>query len=201
VNGSEGSAEWLFERALATEDEAYLRAETRLRGSAAADEVLEPNLGHEDPLGRLMARVLLEWAEAEDAGFDAALRYLNHVERSFGPTILGTPPVRGVVENLSATFGGRLAEFLALRLVKVPTAPAWRAQVTLAYLERHPTPAVTDALLRYASMTSAPALQAAVARAVTVAHDPALARKAQAEADRLARTGRTLPPAVAKLTG
>ncbi|MBG0564858.1 hypothetical protein [Actinoplanes aureus] len=191
------NAETLFAKALAGEDEAYLRAEAGLRESADA-EVLESNLSADDPIARLMAHVMLDWADA-DPGFEGADRYLDVVEHWFADTIVRTPPVDGVVENLTAKFGGRLGEFLALRLVKVPTTPAWRAQVALSYLERHPTPAATDALIRYASLTSVPALQGAVARVVTKFRDPALARKVSAERDRLAREGRGLPSALTSL--
>jgi hypothetical protein len=188
----------VFAQALDAEDDAYLRAESRLRGSGHA--ILEPQLANPDPVGRLLAGVLLEWAETEDPGFDKALQYLDLVERRFAGTVIGVPPVGPVVDNLSTTFGNRLAEFLALRLVKVPTMAEWRARTTLTYLQQHPTPAVTDALLRYAATAPSP-LQAAAVRGITLARDPILTSKIAAEQTRLAASGRSLPPAVAQLIG
>jgi hypothetical protein len=96
-------------QALDAEDDAYLRAESRLRDSGNA--VPEPQLANPDRIGRLLAG-----------------------------TVLAAPPVGPVVDNLSATFGDRLAKFLVLRLVKVPTTTEWRARTTLTYLQRHPDP-------------------------------------------------------------
>lgn len=182
-----------FQAALDSEGDEYLEAEGTLRSSASARATLEPALYDQDPIARLMAQVLLEASEAEAPELDAADRYLAVAERWFADTIVGTPPVRGVVDNLSAQFGGALAGYLALRLVKVPTAPTWRQQATLAYLERHPIPAATDALLRYATTTPVPELQTTAARVLRSARDPALPSKVAAEKERLARTGKVLP--------
>jgi hypothetical protein len=190
----------LFEAALDSEGDEYLEIERTLRTSESVKDTLESALRREDPIAQLMAQVLLDASEAETQQLDAADRYLEVVERWFAPTILRSPPILGVVDNLSAQFGGALAGYLALRLVKIPTAPTWRAQVTLAYLERNPTPAVTDALLRYASVTTVPELQAATARVLRSAGDSALAAKVTAEQERLARSGKTLPEPLASLT-
>jgi hypothetical protein len=191
----------LFERALVSEDEAYRLAETRLRESADS-AALQRNLTHADPVGRLMANVMLEWSETAGAGadFEKAAQYLDSVERRFARTVAGVPPVRAVVQNLSATFGGRLTEFLALRLVKESQPPPWRALAVLGYLERHGNPATTDAVIRFASRTALPQLQQAAARVLASSGDPALAQKLAAERERLAREGGQLPPVLAALT-
>ena len=111
----------------------------------------------------------------------------------------GTPPVRAVVDSLTARYGAGLAGFLALRLVKLPRSPGWRARTALGYLERNPTPAVTEALLRFAAATSEPLLQASAVRAIRAARDSRLPEKLAAERDRLAAVGRPLPPSVAGL--
>lgn len=192
-------AEELFVRALDSEDDAYLRAEGRLRDAPGVADVSESNLSHDDPVGRLMAHVMLDWTESAGDEFGQVLRYLDRAERWFAGSVLGSPPVGALVENLGSVFGGRLAEFLALRLVKVPSTPVWRARVSLGYLAEHPTPAATDALIRYATATGLPLLQAAAARAIGATRDPVLARKLDAERERLARSGRTLPLALTAL--
>lgn len=199
MTGSEQSdVEDLFARALVTEDEAYLGAEGRLLERADADALRE-NLGHADPVGRLLASVLLEWSEAGGEQLERAVAYLDLAERRFASTVAGTPPIRGVVENLSATFGGRAAELLALRLVKASAPAHWRAMATLGYLERHPTPAVTDAVVRFAARTTVPTQQTAAVNLLSRLGDPALAAKVGAERERLARAGRALPTALAAL--
>jgi hypothetical protein len=189
----------LFQAALDSEGDEFLDTEEELRRSALPRDVLEPALYGEDPIARLMAQVLLDASEAETPQFDRADRYLATAEKWFARTVVGTPPVQGVVDNLSAQFGGSLAGYLALRLVKVPTAPVWRQRTTLAYLERNPTPAVTDALLRYASTTANPQLQATVARVLRSSGDSALAAKVATERERLARNGQRLPEPLAAL--
>src|SRR5215217_6329700 len=92
----------LFERAIVSEDEAFVLAEERLRqagsdGAAAARQRLD----HPDPVGRLTARVVIDWAEAGDE-LDRARRYLAALPRRFAGTAAVTPPVRGVVDNLTA---------------------------------------------------------------------------------------------------
>lgn len=196
-----GDAEALLARAVDAENEGYLRAEAALRRTPQAAPALQAGLAHDDPIARLLAQVLLDAAESESDDLDTADRYLEVSARWFARTVAGSPPIRGVVDNLTARYGDRLAGYLAVRLAKVPAAPAWRAQVALAYLERHPTPTVTDALLRFASQTSEPALQEAAARVAAGAGDVALAAKVAAERDRLARAGRSLPGALAALVG
>jgi hypothetical protein len=190
----------VFRAAVEGEGDEYLAAESALLASGSVDQILRPALQDEDPVARLVAQVVLDAAESETQPLEGAEQYLAAAERWFAPTILGTPPVRGVVSNLTATFGGRLGEYLAVRLVKVPSAPAWRQQVALGYLHDHPTPSATDALLRYASAaTTAPGLQAVAARVLAASGDDRLAAKVAAERDRLASAGLTLPEPVAAL--
>lgn len=190
--------EALFQRALVSEDEAYLNAEARLMESAREAPGSLGRLAPDDPVGRLLARVL-ESAEERAADVEEASRYLDEAERWFARTVVGVPRVDAVVENLTRQHGGRLAEVLALRLVRVPSAPEWRARTALAYIERHPTPTVTEAVVRFATTTQLPQHQAAVARTLAAIDDPAMGSKVAAERERLARSGRSLPPALASL--
>jgi hypothetical protein len=189
----------LLRRALAAEDEAYLTAERALREAPERADVLGEALGDPDPVARLLAGVALEWGEAEDHPFGSALRRLDDLERRFARTAARTPPVQFVVDELSARYGGRLAELLALRLVKQPEQAPWRVMASLGYLERHPTPAVTEALIRFAARATSPKLQQAAARVLAGLGDPALPRKLAAERARLASQGIPIPAALAAL--
>jgi hypothetical protein len=190
----------VFQAAVDAEGDEYLAAEAALLASGPPSEALQPALEQEDPIARLVAGVLLEAAESDTQPFEAAEQYLGSAERWFAGTIVATPPVRGVVANLTATFGGRLGEYLALRLVKVPAAPPWRQQTALAYLMRNPAPGATDAVLRYASApTTAPGLQSMAAQVLASSGDAQLAAKVSAERDRLARSGASLPDPLAAL--
>jgi hypothetical protein len=143
--------------------------------------------------------VVQGFSEARRTPVDAAEEYLAIAEKWFARTILGTPPVGGIIDNLNATFGGSLAKFLALRLVKVPAAPMWRQQVALGYIAGNPDPAVTEALLRFASATPTAAMQQAVAHVLRSGGDGALTAKVAAERERLVRNGKTLSEPLAAL--
>ncbi|HYR12021.1 MAG TPA: hypothetical protein VEQ60_29825 [Longimicrobium sp.] len=201
MNGGEpGEAEAVFQRAVVSEDEAYLRAEERLRGAGAeAAPTLREHLDDPDPMRRLTARVVLESIETAGSDFEQAGRYLAALARKFTNTVARTPPVHGVAETLTARFGGRLAEFLALRLVKESEPDDWRVRLTLQYLDRHKTPAANEALIRFAARTSQPVYQQAVAQVLAGSGDPALGQKLAAERQRLAVQGAALPASLAAL--
>ena len=184
----------LLEAAIDGFSDEYLAAEAALLSSGSADDVLRSALDRDDPIARLTAHVLLDAVAAGTQPLDGVEQYLAAAERWFAPTIVSTPPIRGIVSNLTATFGGTLGEYLALRLVKVPSAPAWRQQVALAYLQHHPTPGATVALLRYASAAAtAPDMRVAAAQVVAASGDGEILAKVAAERDRLARAGAVLP--------
>jgi hypothetical protein len=196
---SAADLESLFERAVVSQGAAYLLAESELRELPESASVLREHVDDADPVARLAASVMLEWNEGRDPGFAEVPRYLDDLEKSFGRTVAGVPPIEAVVENLTHRFGGAVAEFVALRLVqRVETD--WRALVTLAYLDRHKNPATTAALIRFASETPEPRLQQLAAQVVAELGDPDLAEKIAAEGERLATHGMTLPPVVASLT-
>ncbi|MFL5910942.1 MAG: hypothetical protein ACJ768_10280 [Gaiellaceae bacterium] len=198
VNGS-SDFEAVFRRAMISEGDAYLMAESELRDSPESAPVLRAHLSDPDPIGRLAAGVMLEWSESSGDDFGQVTEYLDDLQRTFAPTVAGAPRVTGVIEDLTRRFGGRLAEFLALRLVQQPQ-PSWRVLTTLGYLDRHKNPATTEALIRFAAQTREPRLQQLAAQVVANLGDPALAQKLQAERDRLVAQGGALPPALASIT-
>lgn len=190
----------LVARALVSEDDAYLSAERELLEQASPADVESAVAGGDDEVvAPLLARVAAEWGETRRRGLEELDLYLDQLERGFRGKVTSSPPVHAVVDNLTTRFGARVADALALRLVKLPTAPAWRVRTALAYLERHPTPAATAALIRFAAASEVPEDQAFAARVLRATRDPALGEKLARERSRLAAAGRALPPALAAL--
>lgn len=194
------STEDLLASVLASEGEAYLRAERRLLEVASTDTLRTIAASHKDPLADLVANVAA-WHDEAPSQVDEVDRYLGGAERWFHGKVRPTPPVHGVVEALSTRFGPRLADLLALRLVQMPNAANWRTLTALEFLKRHPSPAATDALIRFASTTAVPHLQNVAARVLSAIPDPAFAQKLEAERQRLAQAGRSLPGPLAGLRG
>lgn len=193
------TAEW-FTAAVEAGDTDYAEAESQLREAVRTEPgqraAVTARLDDPDPMARLVAHVVLSDADLDESQTAQVDAYLTRVERSFARTPARVPPVPAVVEELTARFGTQLGELLAVRLAKGAAAPPWRAAVSLAYLTRNPTPAATEALLRYASTTGEPRLQTAAAQAVAASRDRDLGRKLTAEQARLAASGRPLPTAV-----
>lgn len=177
-----------FRRALVSTDQAYLTAEHTLRQAPDAIESLPADVVASDPLGPLLAAVVHESATGPD--FDQVTRFLDDKARRAARTAARVPKVMATVNQLSHMYGGRLAEFLAMRLAR-ETMPRWRAMTALAYLDQHKTPKATDAIIQFAARTQARPLQEAAAVVLSRGGDPDLRRK-------LAAAG-TLPPALTRL--
>jgi len=189
-----------FDEALASTGQAYLDAERRLRDDgAAAEPVLRRNLTHPDPIGRLLARTLLAWLGASGAEYQAALDYLDSLPARIAHTPITTPSPLGAASYLTLHFEGRVADALALRLVKAADWPHWKAMAVLFYLKDHASPALTEPLLRFAADTADERWRAAAIDAARAGRDPALAAKIEAERLRLQAQKRLLPEALAAL--
>jgi hypothetical protein len=184
-----------FRRALATEDEAYLRWEERLV-EAAPDAEPPVDLVESSPMGPLLAELMQEAARNGGEEFEQATAYLDDLAARAARTAMLVPRADIVIEKLTARFGNRLTAFLGLRLVKDSALPDWRVMATLGYLDRHKTPAATEALIRFAARTSVPRQQAFAVTVLRGSGDPALAQKLAAERSRL---GRDLPAALTSL--
>jgi hypothetical protein len=111
------------------------------------------------------------------------------------------PPAHTVVESLTndSGLGPAAAGVLVLRLAKQPAAAPWRTAVALGFLQRHPTPSATAAVLRFATETSVPWQRELALDLTRSFRDPALAQKVAVERARHRAAGRTLPPEVAAL--
>jgi hypothetical protein len=90
-----------------------------------------------------------------------------------------------------------VARLLALRLIKQPEWPRWRAFGVVLYLQQRPDRAATGALLRYAIETGDDGLRAAALDAVRATPDPARAAKLAYEVARARRLDRAVPASVA----
>jgi hypothetical protein len=128
-----------------------------------------------------------------------ALAYLDAAERRLAATAAGRPPIAGIAANLGATFGPRIAVPLAQRLAEQPQMPHWRAMTTLAYLDEHRNPAIVPHVVRFAFATEREPEQELAARILGSIGGPAVASAVRAERDRVAASGRTVPPALAAL--
>jgi hypothetical protein len=196
------TAEW-FDTAVDAEEAGYVEAEAALREAVRAEPeqraAVAARLDDPDPMARLVASVVLSDADLDESQAAQVEAYLVEVERSYARTPALTPPIPAVVAELTARFGTQLGELLALRLAKGASTPPWREAVALGYLTRHPTPAATEALLRYAARATEPRLQTAAAQAVAASRDPDLRSKLAAETSRLAASGQALPATVTSM--
>jgi hypothetical protein len=202
VQGKEGKKEMdaIFEKAILSTGREYLAAEQQLmQGGTYAAETLSKNLQHPDPLARLTAKVLLEWMEGKAPEYQAALEYLDYIPKRLAETPAGAPRPIGVANDLNERFGGRVAEFLALRLFKEADWPRWKILGVLFYLKEQHMVSTTEALIRFASDTQNDEWRKIAIEAINAAHDPDLQNKLAAERQRIEPEKRTLPAALTTL--
>ena len=183
-----------FALAVLSHGQDYVRAEKTLRdGGGSAKATLQKNLVNPDPLARLIAQVLLEWMEGTKPEDQKALDYLDGLPKRLASTPLTMPPPDGVAAELKNRFGGRVAEFLAVRLVKGTDWPRWRSLAVILYLQSQYLPSTTAPLIRFASDTKDDSLRNAAVEVIKNAHDPELGAKITAEKLRLAMQDKVLP--------
>ena len=106
--------------------EIYLNSEKQLRqGGTSAISVLTQNRNHEDPIAQLIAETLIVWIQGNAPEYQAALDYLDYIPKRVAQTPIRVPRPIGVSNDLNERFGNRVADFLALRLVKEEEWPRW----------------------------------------------------------------------------
>lgn len=191
------SGSQLIERALSSRNEAWPAAEQALFEAAEQGASFEAAATHPDPVARQMAGTAARTTADARTSIDRATAYLDAAAQRFARTPGGSPPIDGIVANLTATFGPQLTGALALRLTQQPDMPHWRAMSTLAYLDRHRDPAVVPSLVRFAAQTNVTPQQELAVRILGGIGGSAVAAAVQAER---ARRG-FLPPALAGLGG
>lgn len=178
----------------------YLDAERQLLdGGPAAQAVLRGYLDHSDPIGRMIARQLLDRMEGRAPDVAPALAYLDGLPARIERTPLPAPPPSGVAIYLSEHFQARVADFLALRLVKETQAPHWRVLGILLYLRQQALPSTSTALVRFAADTRDETRREAAVAAIQAIDDPALQAKLLAERERAQQRGDELPHALSSL--
>jgi hypothetical protein len=188
-----------FELAVEKTGPEYLALESDLRrtlrpGSVELESVRKDT---RDPIAHLLAMVLVDWAGPKAADFNAALEYLDRIPRK-GSIIQNPPPV-GVEGYLTREFANRVANLLALRLVKQPDWPGWKAVSVVLYLKTHKMPSTTAALIRYAITTTHEEGRKLAIEAIQAIKDPDLSAKLGFELARAQALGLTVPPDVRAL--
>ena len=189
--------ERLVDDALASEDDAWLMAERQLMEAAADGSLVPEAIEHDDPFGQMIAETVAGAPAGSDDDLRKVTQYFDRAARYFARTPAMTPPIRGVVANLSATFGPRLTGLLAMRLAQQRRMPRWQAIATIGYLAAHPNPSVAPALVRYAARSRRGRPQSMAIRLLRSMDRAAVARAVRAERGR----GGRLPQALAALAG
>jgi hypothetical protein len=186
-----------FNQALAAQGVQYLALENKLRDEIvpdpqkAAQELA--HLANNEPIAQLMATVLLGWVGKDKSDFFEALDYLEKIGPKMSRSAIGYPPPLGVADRLAALFRDRVAELLALRLVKQEDWPHWRIEGVLQYLQECKKATTTSALLRFAMEAKDDEWRSDAIAAVKAIGDPDLAAKLTYEKARQRTFGRPIP--------
>jgi len=188
----------LVEEALASEDDAWLVAERELLEAAASGSLQPEAIEHDDPFGKMVAESMARAPAGADADLRKVTQYFDYAGRYFAKTPARTPPIRGLIANLTATYGPRLTELLAMRLAQQRRMPSWQAVTTLGYLAAHPNPRVAPAVVRYAARSRAGRPQSLAIRLLRSMDRTAVAAAIRSERRR--HRGQ-LPAALAALAG
>jgi hypothetical protein len=184
----------LFDKAAGSHGPEYLRLEMELRQQGpAAEAVLRDNLRRPDPIDRLLAQVLLNWTGAQGADYQAALDYLDYLPARLARTPITSPSPTGIATYLRLHFESRVADLLALRLVKGSDWPRWRVLGVLFYLEERKLPATTEALIRFAEEARDTEWASKAVQVIRAVKDPELRVKIAAERKRAEAAGRAFP--------
>jgi hypothetical protein len=190
----------LFAEAIAGRGKDYLKAEKALRdGGLAAVPALRRGLNHADPMGQFLASCLLDWVEGRAPENQEALDYLETLPAKVARTQVKIPSPQGAASYLSLHFGPRVANILALRLVKGIDWPHWRIMGVLFYLREQKQPSTTTAVLRFASEIQNREWRDAAIDTIKALNDPQLRAKVAAERLRFQAQMKILPTAIADL--
>jgi hypothetical protein len=179
-----GTMEALFNKAVISSGSNFVECERQLL--AADDSVLatmQTNLRNSDPIARLLAQVLLDGKKGRTNDYNKAAEYLEWLMKRAPVSEGGPPSPPMLAHSLAKAFDGRVADFLALRLVKEEkeNLPGWLRTGTLLYLQQQKSPATTAALLRFALETDDEHLRDSAIEAIKGIRDPELPKKLEAE--------------------
>jgi hypothetical protein len=193
-----------FDLALESSGQPYLNFELDLRREAQvdpsrADVLRKYAASYPDPIARLLAQVVLDWVGPKESDLKAALAYLDYAPVKLKPTAKGFPSPMGVESYLTLHFGDRVAELLALRLVKEAGWRHWKVVAIIFYLKAHKRSSTTSALLRFAIETEVADWRKFALEAIHEIHDPDLAAKLAFETARARKRGHAVPAEVKAL--
>lgn len=190
----------LLQKAIERYGKNYLDAEYQLRqGGSAAINTLQKNRNHPDPIARLMAECLLLWMQGKAPEYQEVLDYLGYIPKELAKTPVGYPPPIGICNDLSERFASRVADFLALRLVKEKDWPRWRVVGVLFYLEKQQLFSTTSALIRFAAETNSKEARGFAIEAIKAIADPDLKAKLGMGRKRLEEMHQKLPKELTNL--
>lgn len=192
----------LFDTAVQSHGQAYLDADRKLRaGGIAAEMVLRANLHHADPVARMLARTTLDWFEGSAKDYQDTLDYLDYLPARLSRTPITVPWPDGVGAYLTQHFEGRVADFLAVRLVKGTDWEEWRvAGVLYYYLKEQARPSTTEPVLRFAVETKNDEWRGWAIETIQASKDPDLKNKLDVERRRTQALAIPFPAALAALT-
>lgn len=175
------NADQLFEVALKSEGRVYLEAEAQLLQSPVAAVELRIRQRSENYFERALAKVILDALEGGALQNEAVLAYFAEIaaQKKLTPALLPRPAI--VARDLSFRFGSRVAEFLAIRLVKDIDWRPWQVTGVILYLTEQKQPATTAALVRFAIDERREAWQQLAINAIKAINDPELPEKIASE--------------------
>jgi hypothetical protein len=181
----------------------YLQVEQDARQRAAGNDVQKAALrratADTDPVKALMAHVVLAWVSGSEPDYGGALEYLVGIPRRMARTPAGVPDGLGVESYLTLHYVGRVAPLLALRLVKESDWPHWQVTGVLFYLEAHPDPTTTGAVIRFAIETTDPEWRGYAIETLQKYTDPDFGKKLKYEIARANALKLPIPPEVRAL--
>ena len=186
-----------FNQALVAQGVQYLALESKLRDEIAPDPQKAAqslaNLVKAEPIAQLMATVLLGWVGQDKGDSIEALDYLDKIGPKLKRSAVGHPRPAGVAGRLADSYSDRVANLLALRLVKQEDWPHWRVEGVLQYLQECKKATTTSALLRFAMEAKDEEWRRDAIETVKSIGDPDLAAKLTFEKARQRTLGKPIP--------
>ena len=194
-----------FEHALQTSGAEYVGLELDLSRATPLDPAdaawLKEQQASRDPAASLLATVALNRAGPLRDDYKQAFEYLERLPAKMAKTVIGSPSGVGVEGYLTLHFEGRLAELLALRLIKEPEWPHWEVVAAILYLQTHKVSATTGALIRFAIEAPSDQQRKLAIDAIHAIGDPELGAKLTYELARAKSLNLRVPAEVRGLGG
>lgn len=197
------SVEELLTRGQTVTGPEYLQVELDARQRAAGNDVQRAALRRAtadvDSVKALMAHVVLGWLSGSEPDYRGALDYLAGAPIRMSRTPVGYPPPLGVESYLTRHYAERVAPLLGLRLVREGGWPQWKIGGVLLYLEAHPDPTTTGAVIRFAIETADPKSRSLAIEVLEKYTDPDFGKKLKYEIARANALKLPIPPEVRAL--